>query len=155
MLYVHKTITYVILNYIIYFIISVTLIYFKSTFESVFICMKFYFVCLILPVSVINSKPFKDCAFISIGEQLITAEVFCCYHGLGWFAGVYLCFCLFFLFETCGPGITMWFRLASNSGRSSGSAFRVLGSQYESKLGTVLYILIFSLSPPTLYVDFA
>lgn len=94
MLYIYKAITYVILNYIIYFIISVTLIYFKSTFESVFICMKFYFVCLILPVSVINSKPFKDCAFISIGEQLITAEVFCCYHGLGCFAGVYLCFYL-------------------------------------------------------------
>lgn len=70
------------------------------------------------------------------------------------------CWCVFVflfvcLFETCGPGITMWFRLASNSGQSSGSTFRVLGSQYESKLGTVLYVLIFSLSPPTLYVDFA
>lgn len=43
----------------------------------------------------INSKPFKDCAFISIEDQLITAVVFCCYHGLGCFAGVYLCFCLF------------------------------------------------------------
>lgn len=35
MLYIHKTITYVILNYdIIYFVISVTFMYVKSAFES-------------------------------------------------------------------------------------------------------------------------
>lgn len=46
MLYIHKTITYVVLNYdVIYFIILVTLTYVKSAFESVFICMEFYFVC--------------------------------------------------------------------------------------------------------------
>lgn len=95
MLCIHKTITYVILNYdIIYFIISVTLIYVKSAFESVFICMEFYFVCKILPVTVINSKPFKDGAFISIGKQLIPAELFCYSHGLGCFAGVCLFLCL-------------------------------------------------------------
>lgn len=46
MLYIHKTMTYVILNYdIIFSIILVTLTYIKSAFEIVFICIEFYFVC--------------------------------------------------------------------------------------------------------------